>query len=56
MIRLQEPYRSDKTLAAKVTSSIEYTALANLVRSSQIVYDPDPSNTVIPADEEMLFG
>jgi DNA-directed RNA polymerase II subunit RPB1 len=38
----------------KIQSNIEHTTLADLLETCQIYYDPDPSKTVIPDDENLI--
>ena len=53
-IFLEEKYRKDDKMNQKVGQQIEYTNLSQVVSASSIYYDPDPKNTVIKADEELL--
>jgi len=59
-IFLQEAYASDeeaaKDHALSVGNQIEYTTLSHVVASSAIYYDPDPEETIITADQELLDG
>jgi DNA-directed RNA polymerase II subunit RPB1 len=35
-------------------SKIEHTTLSQIVKSSQIYYDPDETNTIIKEDEDLI--
>lgn len=41
-------------VAHEVGNQIEFTNLGHVVANSSIYYDPDPLNTIIKADEELL--
>lgn len=53
-IKLEEAYRRDINHAHEVGNYIEFTNLGQVVANSSIYYDPDPKNTIIKADQEML--
>ena len=53
-IYLEEPYKSDKTLAHEVKARLEHTTLQHLVKTTKIYYDPDFTNTVVKEDVEWL--
>jgi DNA-directed RNA polymerase II subunit RPB1 len=53
-IFLQEIYRQNEDAAREVGNAIEHTTLSQLAASSAIYYDPDPRNTIIKADEDLL--
>jgi DNA-directed RNA polymerase II subunit RPB1 len=51
-------YRENKdiamTYASKISGNIEHTTLSSIVKSTAIYYDPDPMNTIVKDDEELL--
>lgn len=53
-IYLEPEYAKDMREAQHVGNQIEYTTLSHVVASSAIYYDPDPTATIIQADEELL--
>ena len=53
-IILQEQFRKNEMVAHEVGNQIEFTNLGHVVANSSIYYDPDPLNTIIKADEELL--
>ena len=53
-IFLEPEYAKDVANAQAVGNQIEYTTLSHVVASSGIYYDPDPTTTIIQADEELL--
>jgi DNA-directed RNA polymerase II subunit RPB1 len=40
--------------AHEIGNKIEYTNLGHVVANSSIYYDPNPLNTIIKADQELL--
>jgi len=53
-IYLQEEVSSDKNVAELVVSMLEYTVLGDLVRKTEIYYDPDVKNSVVEKDREFV--
>jgi DNA-directed RNA polymerase II subunit RPB1 len=53
-IYLQEEVSGDPDVASLVHSMIEYTVLGDLVKVTEIFYDPDVKNTVVPSDIELV--
>lgn len=53
-VYLQEQVSGDKNVAELVVSMLEYTVLGNLVRLTEIYYDPDVKNTVVHKDREWV--
>jgi len=53
-IFVDDPYRYDDAMALKLGQEIEHTTLSQLVSSSAIYYDPDPRETIIKADKELV--
>lgn len=51
---LQEEVSGDKNVAELVVSLLEYTVLGDLVRVTEIHYDPDIKNSVVQADREFV--
>eukprot|EP00180_Rhodochaete_pulchella_P001454 Plantae.Rhodophyta-Rhodochaete_pulchella.ctg227.p1 GENE.Plantae.Rhodophyta-Rhodochaete_pulchella.ctg227~~Plantae.Rhodophyta-Rhodochaete_pulchella.ctg227.p1 ORF type:complete len:1671 (-),score=231.97 Plantae.Rhodophyta-Rhodochaete_pulchella.ctg227:2291-6790(-) len=44
----------DAELAKQVQAELQYTTLRNVTHCTEIFYDPDPMNTIIAADEELV--
>lgn len=44
----------DKNIAELVVSLLEYTVLGDLVKRTEIYYDPDVKNTVVEKDQEFV--
>ena len=53
-IYLQEHVSADADVAKLVHSMMEYTVLGDVVKVSEIYYDPDPSDTVVEKDREFV--
>jgi DNA-directed RNA polymerase II subunit RPB1 len=53
-IYLQEEVSSDKNIAELVVSMLEFTVLGDIVRKTEIYYDPDIKNTVVEGDVELV--
>lgn len=53
-IYLEPKYRKKQKSATKFGGKIEHTCLSHVVKSTSIYYDPDPINTIIKEDEELL--
>jgi len=53
-IYLKEEYSKEHEIAARVRSMIEYTVLGDLVKLTEIHYDPDVKNTTVSQDEEFV--
>lgn len=53
-VYLQEEVSSDKNIAELVVSMLEYTVLGDLVRKTEIYYDPDVKNSVVAKDREFV--
>ena len=53
-IYLQEGVSSDKEVAELVVSMLEFTVLGDLVRKTEIYYDPDVKNSVVEKDREFV--
>jgi DNA-directed RNA polymerase II subunit RPB1 len=53
-IYLQEEVSSDKNVAELVVSMLEYTVLGDLVRKTEIYYDPDVKNSIVAKDREFV--
>eukprot|EP00004_Rigifila_ramosa_P010589 TRINITY_DN224_c0_g1_i4.p1 TRINITY_DN224_c0_g1~~TRINITY_DN224_c0_g1_i4.p1 ORF type:complete len:1755 (+),score=386.55 TRINITY_DN224_c0_g1_i4:589-5265(+) len=51
---LNPDYEDDRSVAKYIQSQIEYTTLSKLVRYTEIWYDPNPRDSVIERDREML--
>jgi len=53
-VYLKEEYSKEHEIAARVRSMIEYTVLGDIVKLTEIHYDPDVKNTVVSQDEEFV--
>lgn len=53
-IYLQESVSGDADVAKLVHSMIEYTVLGDISKLTEIYYDPDVRNTVVPQDREFV--
>ena len=53
-VYLREEVSSDRNIAELVVSMLEYTVLGDIVRKTEIYYDPDVKNTVVQSDVEMV--
>jgi DNA-directed RNA polymerase II subunit RPB1 len=54
-IYLKEEGRYDINVAHKLISLLEFTTLKHVAKLSEIYYDPDPSNTIIEEDQELIW-
>jgi DNA-directed RNA polymerase II subunit RPB1 len=53
-VYLQEEVSSDKNVAELVVSMLEYTVLGDIVKRTEIYYDPDIKNSVVVQDREFV--
>jgi DNA-directed RNA polymerase II subunit RPB1 len=53
-IYIKEEFSGDPDVASKVHSLIEYTILGDIVKMTEIFYDPDVKNPVIEQDAEFV--
>ena len=53
-VYLQEEFSGDKNIAEHVVSNLEFTVLGDIVRKTEIYYDPDVRDTVVEADREFV--
>lgn len=53
-IHLQRDVSTDQNIMREVQSSIEHTTLEHVMLKSEIYYDPNPEETIIHDDEEMI--
>jgi len=53
-VYLQEEVSSDKNVAELVVSLLEFTVLGDIVKKTEIYYDPDIKETVVAQDKEMV--
>eukprot|EP00899_Mesostigma_viride_P002361 jgi/Mesvir1/12125/Mv00383-RA.1 len=51
---LKPEFAAEKEEAKKVQCALEYTTLRSVTHATEIYYDPDPVETVIPEDEEFV--
>jgi DNA-directed RNA polymerase II subunit RPB1 len=51
---LDQAYKKDEKAALEIGNTIEHTTLAHVVTNSAIYYDPDPRETIIEADKELI--
>ncbi|KAH3683659.1 hypothetical protein WICPIJ_005343 [Wickerhamomyces pijperi] len=54
-VYLDPEYANDQNLAKEIRSAIEHTTLKSVTVATEIFYDPNPRETIIPEDEEMVF-
>jgi len=53
-VYLAEEFSGDKQVAELVVSMLEYTVLKDIVKRTEIWYDPDVKNSVVPQDREFV--
>jgi DNA-directed RNA polymerase II subunit RPB1 len=53
-VYLQDQVSGDRNVAELVVSMLEFTVLGNIVRKTEIYYDPDIKNTVVAQDHEFV--
>jgi len=53
-VYLKEEYSGESEIAERVRSKIEYTVLGDIIKLTEIHYDPDVKKTVVPMDEEFV--
>ncbi|EZG44157.1 DNA-directed RNA polymerase RPB1 subunit [Gregarina niphandrodes] len=53
-VYLKDPAARDSALAKEVQSKLEYSTLEKVVAALQVVYDPDPLNTVVARDRDWV--
>lgn len=53
-VYLQDEVNSDKEIAELVVSLLEFTVLGDLVRKTEIFYDPDVKNSLVAKDRELV--
>eukprot|EP00529_Nitzschia_sp_RCC80_P002549 CAMPEP_0113469714 /NCGR_PEP_ID=MMETSP0014_2-20120614/16047_1 /TAXON_ID=2857 /ORGANISM="Nitzschia sp." /LENGTH=1732 /DNA_ID=CAMNT_0000362211 /DNA_START=924 /DNA_END=6122 /DNA_ORIENTATION=+ /assembly_acc=CAM_ASM_000159 len=53
-IFLSEQFSGDREIAEKVVSILEYTVLKDIVKRTEIWYDPDVKNSVVLKDREFV--
>jgi DNA-directed RNA polymerase II subunit RPB1 len=53
-VYLGESVSSDADVARLVCSMLEYTVLGDITKLTEIYYDPDITNTVVPKDREFV--
>ena len=54
-IYLKEEFRFDLEAAHKLISLLEFTTLKHVAKLSEIYYDPDPNQTIIEEDQELIW-
>lgn len=54
-IYLSGQNRFSSEAAHKLISQLEFTTLAHLAKVTEVYFDKDPSNTVIPEDQDLIF-
>ena len=55
-LRLRKDLRESKEAAQRIQNTLGLTTLDKLLSSAEIYYDPEPSNTVIQQDAELVKG
>jgi DNA-directed RNA polymerase II subunit RPB1 len=53
-VYLQEEVSGDKNVAELVVSMLEFTVLKDIVKRTEIYYDPDVKNSVVAKDRELV--
>ena len=53
-IFVREHLRTSPDAYSVLQRALEYTTLGDLVEETRILYDPDPSTTVVPEDEDLV--
>jgi DNA-directed RNA polymerase II subunit RPB1 len=53
-IFLKDKYKQKEDVATKLGGKIEHTSLSDIIKSSAIYYDPDPKNTIVKDDVNLL--
>jgi DNA-directed RNA polymerase II subunit RPB1 len=53
-IYLEEAVSDDKVIVDHVVSTLEYTVLGDIVKKTEIYYDPDVKNSVVGKDREFV--
>jgi len=53
-VYLEEAVSGDKNIAELVVSTLEFTVLGDVVKKTEIYYDPDVKNSVIAQDKEFV--
>ncbi len=53
-IYLLPEHRRNEKVAQELMSKIEHTTLSQIVKSCQIYYDPDPENTIVREDVDLI--
>jgi DNA-directed RNA polymerase II subunit RPB1 len=53
-IFLQQSVSTNQVVVNHVSSLLEYTVLGDIVRKTEIYYDPDIKNTIVAADEDLI--
>ena len=53
-IHLKREFSTDSNIMREVQSSIEHTTLEHIMLKSEIFYDPNPEETIIEEDEDIL--
>lgn len=53
-VYLEESVSGDKNIAEMVVSTLEFTVLGDVVRKTEIYYDPDVKNSVVAKDQEFV--
>jgi DNA-directed RNA polymerase II subunit RPB1 len=54
-IFMQEEFRYSQKKAQELITILELTKVFQLAKKSEIYYDPDPNNTIIPEDDDLLM-
>ncbi|KDN46403.1 hypothetical protein RSAG8_04347, partial [Rhizoctonia solani AG-8 WAC10335] len=53
-VYLQSEYASDKHMAKSVQTELAHTTLRTITATTEIIYDPDPQNTIIDEDRDFV--
>ncbi|KAG8714811.1 DNA-directed RNA polymerase II subunit rpb1 [Ceratobasidium sp. 423] len=53
-VYLQPEYAADKHMAKTVQTELAHTTLRTITATTEIIYDPDPTNTIIDEDRDFV--
>lgn len=53
-VQILEQYAEEEAVARKIGNEMEHTTLSHIVTSSSIYYDPNPDETIIEVDKELI--
>ena len=53
-IYLKKEFIKNEESVMRVQRDLEYTTIMDVIESSQIYFDPDPNNTIIQEDQQLV--